>query len=144
MGARSPRLGVGLGHEGDHQPDLLGDLLRHEAQQGDPVRRDECRREVEVELDLPVATLVVEAERPETALPHGPDHRVEEVHHVEGRLDVVAGGRAQRARTAGYGTRYSSAGPGLRADEGLHHVQLRLDPELEHVARRRRLAQSAS
>ena len=55
------------------------------------------RRVVEVELDLPVAALVVEAERTEAAFAHGLDHRTEEFHDVERRLHVVGGGRAEAA-----------------------------------------------
>ena len=109
MGARSPGLGIGLGHEGGQQARLLGHLLDHETEKREPVGHLQCRRVVEIELELPVAALVVKAEHPEAGLVHGLHHGVQEAHGVKRRLHVIGGGGSHRPRP-GHGLEVGLAG----------------------------------
>jgi hypothetical protein len=95
VGPGSPGIGIGLGHEGDHEADLLGDLLGHEAEESDAVGGLQGRGVLEVEFHLAVAALMVEAEGTEPTFLHRLDRRIQKIHYVQGRLHVVGGSRAQ-------------------------------------------------
>ena len=87
----------GLGMNVAISPNCLATCLRHEPEQADPVGHAQRLGVGEVELELPVAALVVEAEQAEAEFAHAVGHPVEERHRVQRAHRVVGRGGAQRA-----------------------------------------------
>ena len=93
VGPGSEGVRPGLGHEGGDAAEAPRHVLGHQPEENHPIRHGQRIGVIEVELVLPVTTLMVEGVDPPAERVHVLDHRLQEGIGLYRRLQVVAAGR---------------------------------------------------